>query len=185
MDIISRWSGSCDLADVLEIYEYTLEELQNNVRIYVGNNTEPLHIEKMSDIIPYYPHIVWSAYHNNAERKSVMHITSEPHVDREEKEILELYLEQLIKIYNRCKRNKIEFNVDEAVKKVCWLDWNKAAIVELAHRVKENGKKATIENIHLTMHELYRKLLVEEMLKNGVNLADIGNNYKRFINNDE
>lgn len=182
---MSRYSGKCDLFDVLEIHNYTLEELQDNVKIYVGNSKEPLHIEKMSDLIPYYPHIIWSAYYNNVERKSVMHITSESYVDREEREHLEFYLKQLIKIYNRCKKNKVEFNVDEAVKEVCWMDWNKEAITELANRVKEKGTKATIEDVHLTMHELYRKLLVEEMLRNCVNLADIGNNYKRFVNNDE
>lgn len=176
---MSRFSGKCDFADSLEIHEYTLEELQNNVIIYIGHNTEPLHIESMSDLIPYYPHIIGLGCYNNIERKSEIHLSSESFVDFEERNILEFYLKGLLRIYNRCKRKKIEFNVEDAIKELCWSDWNKPQITELANRVKEKGKKATIDGIHLTMHEYYRQELVDEMLKNGLNPADYG--YERFV----
>lgn len=181
MIIISRYSGKFDLADELEIHNYTLEELQNNVRIYIGNSQKPLHIEKMSDLIPYYPYIIGSYCSTNidGERKSVMYITSESFVDREERERLEYYLEYAIKVYNRCKRKKIEFNVEDVVKDLCFLDFNRDQITELANRVKENGKKATIDGIYLTMHEIYRQNLVEEMIENGLNPSDYG--YERFV----
>lgn len=176
---ISKWSGKCDWADSYEIHNYTLEELQNNVKIYIGNNPEPLHIEKLSDMIPYYPYITSCAYYNNEERKAIIHLTSESWVDIEERDILEWRLKDLLRIYNRCKRKKIEFNVDDAVKEITWQGWNEKAHRELAERVKEKGKKATVEGIHLTMHERYREDLAEEMIRNGLNPADYG--YERFI----
>ena len=180
---MSRWSGKCDCFDsLIEIHKYTEEELKNNVKIYIGNNTEPLHIEKMSDLIPYYPYLIAIACYDNVERKSVIRLSSESFVDREERECLEWRLKDLIRIYNRCKRKKIEFDVEDAVKQITWNGWNEEPHRELANRVKENGKKATINGIHLKMHERYRKELVDEMLKNGLNPADYG--YERFINEE-
>ena len=134
-------------------------------------------------MIPYYPHIVSSAGFNNAERKSTVYLSSESWVDIEEREALEWRLKHLLTIYNRCKRKKIEFNVDEALKEILWGNWNEEPYRELANRVKENGKKATIDDIHLKMHEYYRKELAEEMLRNGLNPADYG--YGRFVNGGE
>lgn len=180
---ISRYSGKCDWKDSLEIHKYTLEELQNNVKIYVGNNSEPLHIEKMSDMIPYYPYIIASACFDNVQRKSVIHLTSESFVDREERDILEWRLKDLLKIYNRCKRKKVEFDVEEAVKEITWNGWNEKAHRELANRVKEKGKKATVDGIHLRMHERCRQELVKEMLKNDIDPCEYG--YERFVINKE
>lgn len=183
-EYMSKWSGKCDFADSLEIHNYTLEDFQNKVTIYIGNSTEPLHIEKMEDLIPYYPHLISMAWYNNLKGKSVIHLTSESYVDIEERDILEFRLKCLLKIYNRCKRKKIEFNVDEAIKDITLNGWNEEPYRELANRVKEKGKKATIDGIHLKMHDYYRQELVNEMLKNGINPADIGNNYQRFINKE-
>lgn len=180
---ISRYSGKCDWFDVLEIHGYTIEELQNNVIIYVGKNSEPLHVEKISDMIPYYPYLVGSACFDNKERKAIIHLSSESFVDREERENLEWRLKDLLRIYNRCKRKKIEFDIDDAVKEITWNGWNEEPYKELANRVKEKGKKASVDGIHLRMHERYRQELVEEMLRNNLNPADYG--YERFIKEDE
>lgn len=183
MSNISRYSGKCDFFSSLEIHGYTLEELQNNVKIYVGyDNPEPLHIEKMEDLIPYYPYIIGSAGYNNAERTATIHLSSESWVDYEEQDILEWRLKDLLRIYNRCKRKRIEFDVDEAVKEITWNGWNEAAHRELAKRVKEKGRKATVDGIHLRMHEIYRRELVNEMVKNGLNPKDYG--YGRFVENE-
>ena len=182
---MSRFSGKCDFYDsAIMIHNYTLEELQNNVEIYVGKSSKPLHIEKMSDLIQYYPHLIGMSWHNNLKGKSVIHLTSESFVDIEERELLEYKLKNVLRVYNRCKRKKIEFNVEEALKELVWSGWNDESYRELANRVKENGKKATIDGIHLRMHDYYRQELVNEMLKNGINPADVGNNYQRFINKE-
>jgi hypothetical protein len=172
---MSRYSGKCDLADTIDIHG----ERILNAKIYVGLSNKPLQINAMKDLIPYYPHIIGAACFDNVEGKSVIHLSSESWVDHEERESLEFKLKWLIKIYNRCKRKKIELNVDEAVAEIAWNGWNEEPCRELANRVKMYGKKATIEGIHLKMHEYYRQELVDEMLKNGLNPADYG--YARFI----
>lgn len=176
---MSKFSGKCDFYDsAIMIHQYTEEEFKNNVIIYVGNNPEPLKINSMKDLIPYYPYLVSMAAYNNVERKSVIHLCSESFVDQEEREILTWKLEHLIKIYNRCKRKKVEFDIDAAVKEVCCFGVDDY-VRELAERVKEKGKKATIDGIHMPMRDYYRKELVEEMLENGLDPAEWG--YGRFV----
>ena len=178
---MSVYSGKCDCYDTLvQIHGYTEDELKNNVVIYVGDNKESLHIESAKDLIPYYPYLISAAYFDNENRKSVIRLTPESFVDREEREILTFYLKQILRIYNRCKNKKSKFSVRNVVKEVCWNGWNKNQITEIANRVKENGDKATIEGIHLNGHEYDRKRLVEEMINNGLNPADHG--YGRFVN---
>ena len=183
---MSRYSGRCDIFDTLiMIHEYTDEELKNNVTIYKSGSSEPLLINSRKDLIPYYAHIISSSCHNNVDRKATIYITSESWVDIEERESLEWHLKYLLKIYNRCKRKKIEFDIDEAVKEIVWHHWNEEPYRELARRVKERGKKATVDGIHLRMHEIYRKELAEEMIRNGLNPADYGlERFVREIEND-
>lgn len=184
VDTISRYSGKCDVYDsFVMIHNYTDEELKNNAKVYLGKSDTPLKLENMKDLIPYYPHLISVGCYDNTERKSVIHITSKSFVDIEEQETLEYYLNRILTIYNRCKRKKIEFNVDDVVKEICWSDWNKEAITELVNRVKETGKKATIDGIHLTMHERYRRELVKEMIKNNIDPTKYG--YGRFVEDDK
>jgi len=175
---MSRFSGKCDCYDSLVcISRYTEDELINNVKIYVGNEEEPLHIESYKDLIPYYPYIIGSACYNNVERKAVIHLSSESFVDREEREFLESYFKDVLREYNRCKRNKVEFDVEATVDKVSW--WtNKDIIREIASRVKQYGRKANTYGIHMPMHEIYRKELVKEMVANGLKPHEWG--YERF-----
>lgn len=182
---MSRYSSRYDCYDSLVmIHKYTDEELKNNVNIYIGNIKTPLKIDSQKDLIPYYAHLVSSAYFNNEERKSTIHLTSQSWVDYEEADILEFRLKLLLRIYNRCKRKKIDFDIDEAVKEITWSNWNEEPYKELAKRVKEHGKKATIDGIHLKMHERYRQELVDTMIENGLNPMLYGN-YERFIKKEE
>lgn len=175
---MSMFSGKCDCYDSLvAIHNYTEEDLKNKVEIYISESTEPLHIKSYKDLIPYYPYLIGSAIFS--KEKSVVHLSLESFVDREERESLNFRLSELIKIYNRCKRKKVDFNIDDAINEVCYGNWNRDVIAELAKRVEEKGKKATIDGLHLKMYELYRKTLVEEMLKNDINPKEYG--YERFM----
>lgn len=177
---ISKFSGKCDVYDsLIMINGYTDEELKHKVTIYKNDLIAPLQINSRKDLIPYYAHIISSSCHNNVDRKATIYITSESWVDSEERESLEWHLKYFLKIYNRCKRKKVEFDVEEALKEVIWHGWNEAPYRELATRVKEHGKKATVDGIHLRMHEIYRKELAEEMVRNGINPSDYG--LERFI----
>ena len=177
---MSKFSGRCDVYDsFVMIHNYTDEELKNNVKVYIGRDDRLLELNSAKDLIPYYPHLVSSACYNNTERAAYIHITEKSSVDYEEERSLKLNLEHLIRIYNRCKRKKIEFDVEAAVKELCYNGWNEGPITELANRVKEKGKKATIDGIHYGFHDYFRKELVKEMLENGINPADYG--YGRFL----
>lgn len=202
---MSYYSGKCDFCDHLFISAETEEEAFNKfngTKLYIRqplpedfdleealkNNVnipetyyKKVEYSSIKDLIPYYPHLtVFCAVDNTDPKSSVVCLSRESFVDREEQESLEFGLKDLLRIYNRCKRKKIEFDVEEALKEVVWNRWNEEPYRELANKVKEKGKKASIEGIHLKMHEYYRQELVNEMIKNGLNPADYG--YKRFIN---
>ena len=169
---MSKFSGKCDLYDsFVVINNYTDEELKNNVLIYMGQSYFPLKIETTKDLIPLYPHLISSSYYNTSERKAVVHITSKSFVDMEENESLNFYLKSLVRFYEHCKRKKIKFDVDEAVNKTTFMNFNAEEIRELAERVKKHGKKATVDGIHLQSKLYYRKLLIDEMIKNGIDPA--------------
>ena len=158
-----------------------IKELKDGVNV-PETYYKKVEYSSIKDLVPYYPHLVSMAHYDNKNpRNSLVIISPKSYVDENEKDFLEWYLKDLLKIYRRCKRKKIEFNVDDAVKEVCWHDYNKEEIVELANRVKEKGKKATIDGIHLPFNEkYYRQELVNEMLKYGLDPCEYGD-YERFI----
>ena len=172
---MSRYSGKCDLADTVEMQG----EKILNAKIYLPYANRPLLINDMKDLIQYYPYLIASACFDNVEGRSIIQLTSESWVDTAERRSLTFELQLLIKIYNRCKRKKIEFDVDSAVNEICFGNFKREQITELAQRVKLNGSKATIDGIHLPVHERYRRELVDEMLRNGLNPANYG--YERFV----
>lgn len=201
---MSRYSGKCDFCDNLYVNAETEEEAFEKfkgTKLYISQplpddfNWEKALKEKINiadtyykkveyssikDLIPFYPYLVTFGWYDNADsHNSVIWLSRESFVDREERECLEWRLKELIKIYNRCKRKKIEFDVEEALEKIVWNGYNEEPYRELANRVKEKGKKATIDGIHLKMQEYYRQELVDEMIKHGLNPADYG--YGRFI----
>lgn len=204
MITISKFSGKCDFADSLWISAETEEEVFNKfngTKLYICQplpddfsweealknkvNIPETYYKKVEyssikDLIPLYPHIIAFATYDNTEPKgSVVCLSRESFVDSEEREILEWRLKDLLRIYNRCKRKKIEFDVEEALKEIVWNGYNEEPYRELANRVKEKGKKASIEDIHLKMHEIYRRQLVEEMIKHNIDPTEYG--YGRFI----
>lgn len=176
---LSKFSGKCDVYDTLiSIHQYTNEELKNNVKIYVGGGKEPLQINSEKDLIPYYPYIVASASFNNPERKSIIQLSKESWVDTEERDSLQFKLSQVLKVYNRYQRKKEFFDKDVALDIICHTGFNRDICEEIVERVAKYGKKANIDGLHLMVHEIYRRELVEVMLNNGLNPADYG--YERF-----
>lgn len=134
----------------------------------------------IKDLVPYYPHLVSMAVCDNTDsHKSVVILTSQSYVDMEEQKLLDLYLKDVLKNYNRCKRKKTEFTLEGVLNEFCYNEWRKDIYVELYQRVKESGKKATTEHLHLSSFEHYRKKLVEEMMKYNIDPAEYG--YDRFV----
>lgn len=208
MIIISKYSGKCDYFDHLFCSVETEEEAFNKfngTKLYIIQplpndfNWEEAFENKVNipetyykrveyssikDLIPLYPHLIGFAGCDNTDsRNSVVCLSRESFVDSEERENLEFRLKHLLRIYNRCKRKKTEFDVEEALKEIVWNGWNEEPYRELANRVKMHGKKATVEGLHLKMHEYYRQLLVEEMIRHDLNPCDYGD-YERFVNKE-
>ena len=73
-------------------------------------------------------------------------------------------MQQILRIQRRCKRKKVEFNVDEVFEEVCYPFYFHEEIKTLIERVKKHGKKATYDGIHLSSKNYYRDKLVEEMI---------------------
>lgn len=159
------------------------EALENKVNI-PETYYKKVEYFSIKDLIPLYPYLIgFAGYDNTDSRNSVVCLSRESFVDSEERKNLEFRLKRLLTIYNRCKRKKTEFNVDDAVKEIVWNGYDEEPYRELANRVKMHGKKATVEGLHLKMHEYYRQLLVEEMIKHDLNPCDYGD-YERFVNKE-
>lgn len=203
---MSMFSGKCDFYDHLWVSAKTEEEAFNKfngTKLYIrqplpkgvdftkelknGINIPDTYYKKVEynsikDLIPYYPHLISMACCGNTDsHNSIVFLSCESFVDEEERDTLEFYLKNLLRVYMRCKRKKIEFNVEEAVNEVCWSGYNKEQITEIANRVKESGKKANTNGIRLPFYEeFYRKTLVDEMIKHGINPCEYGD-YERFV----
>ncbi len=173
---MSRFSGKCDLYDLLSGYEF--EDLKN-WKIYRGSSDTPIKIEKEEDLIPYYP-FVCSIVAKDASNGYVR-LMEESWIDHEERKMLELTLQRLIRYFNSCKRKDVDYEVEDALEYLGWLS-DKVIAKELALRVKEKGKKATIEGLHLRSYNYYREKMVEELQSNGLNPVEFG--YAEFIRNN-
>ena len=91
--IISKWSGKCDFADSIEMHG-GIDFLKNS-KVYIYEEQPDgtykdklLHLEKQSDVVPYYAHIIGCAFHDNVENKHVIHLSSKSYPDSHEEEML-------------------------------------------------------------------------------------------------
>ena len=147
-----------------------------NIDFYVGKNARPLPLYGRRDLIPYYPYIVGQSGFNRRRKRKYVKLSSESYVDKDERDVLKIYLKHTLRLYNRYKRNQMPLDKDKMITE---LSVNDKVIPELVERVCLYGKRATIDGLHTTIHEQFREQLVREMVRNGLNPADYG--YERFI----
>ena len=160
---ISLYSGRCDLKDTLDIFG--VNEIIKKYKIYASNQILPLEVKEPKDLIPYYPFLT-SSMSSNKETGGTIYLTSESYIDTEERQSLTWTLNNLIKIWKRCKRKKIPFDKEEALAQTT-LFTPREYEEEIADRVAKFGDKATIDGIHIKSHNRYRQDLYDEMIKNG------------------
>ena len=72
---MSRFSGKCDFYD--EIMICGLDHILSS-EVYVGNSEEPLELKCLADCVPYYPHIVSVAYHDNVKKCGYIKLSDRP-----------------------------------------------------------------------------------------------------------
>ena len=172
---MSRFSGKYDFYDYLSLRNYTVEEFNNKCSVYIGNSENPLKINSISELIPYYPYIIVVGSFDNTNRKTKIRLSFESYIDYFEKDFLKLFLKDITKEYKkRMKLNQpFEFYVP------VFGEGNEEACYEIIKRLKNSRRKPSLEGIHLKHQEYYRQELVNEMLKNNINPADYG--YERFM----
>ena len=160
---MSRFSGKCDICDIYG--DYSDEQLRKS-EFYIGRNPVPLRITSQHDLVPYYPHLIRMSTCRDGVATVIM--TDESFIDSEEKQHLNLKMERFKKYRRKCKRNKIPYEVEEAVKAVLFFPESASDLdYEIARRVGEMGDRATIEGLHDKLREYFRRELYREMLDLG------------------
>lgn len=178
---ISKFSGKCDFCDTISMLGERdgVRNFIENSLIYIGASETPLSVSSEKDLIQYYPYIIVAMYSDNVLGKHIIRLSSESYVDREERSYLEYVVKWLNRIRNRCMRKHITFDIESAVEEVIWNRRDAEQTYELVNRVSNKGKRASIEGIHMSIYEHYRKDLADEMIKEGVDPARYG--YERFM----
>lgn len=161
---MSRFSGKCDLYDsLIDIHGVTDDTDWSKIRIY--HKDELLIISSVRDLIPYSAYIIGVATSSNGYYSAT--ISDESLVDSEEHVILDFYLKYAKRIYNRCKRKHLEFNVEEAIHEMSVFGVGRPYLKTICERVKEHPVSAKIDGIHIESYDRLRKELYDEMLKYG------------------
>lgn len=163
-------SGKADFEDVCTMH-HSAEEILSKYEIYASiNDIIPLKIQTEKDLVAYYPYLV-AAMYSSKEDGGTIRLTSKSYIDIEEEEHLTWRLNDLIRYYKKCKRKKIPFDKNEALKKINLFseDYPRQYEIDLVNRVAEFGTKATIENIHDPMHDRMRKEWFDLMVESGWN----------------
>lgn len=165
---MSIYSGKCDVADWFEDYD---DEMIRKSNFYISGHIVPLRIDNHHDLSPYYPYLIAVGGRDSSGHSSIL-LSEESFVDSEEREMLGWKLCDIQKYYRKCKRKRINYNIDEATSQGClFCSWDN--IRRIAEIVGERGEKVTVEDliseykIRHPMSELYRKKLFERMIELG------------------
>lgn len=161
-------SGKSDFEDFCCMH-HTPEEIINKYKIYHGWDILPLKIETEKDLIARYPFLVkMSASDKNG---GIVRLSEKSYIDMAEEEHFTYMLETLKRYYRSCKRNKKQFDKEEALRRIVFPsdDRPEKHEIELVERVAEFGEKATIEGVHDPVHDRMRDEWYNMMIEAGWN----------------
>jgi len=162
---MSRWSGKCDCADS---FGDSSDEYIAKSKFYIrtkDGRTHKLDINSWKDLAPYGTHLIASM---GADKESAcVYLSSTSFIDEEEQQNLTFILNRIKSYYRKCKREKTEYTVDDALKTVRFFGSPSESEIFLALKVKQSGEKATIEGIHDNLHDYYRKEFCEYLVSLG------------------
>lgn len=171
---MSMFSGKCDFYDSFIAThgngdeEKVVENLKK-LNLFVQGEDGRSHEVKsdtIKDITKYYPYLESVAIYNKDEGMRII-LSYDSFIDQEERECLNWYIDDVYKYWRKCKRKKKPFNVEECLKEN-GLSWRNTELVKtIATRVAKDGKKAEFDDIHLPMHEHFRREWFEEMVRVG------------------
>ena len=169
---MSQFCGKCDFYDsFVDIgsdgdEEKLLENLKK-LKLYVYGKDGRDHRVKsdsIKDIAKYYPYLEGAAVYNITDGYCI-HLFSDSFIDQEEREHINWYVQDVYKYWRKCKREKKPFEIEECVEHLRYMNNNIIRII--AERVAKDGNKAEFDDIHLSMHEYYRRRWFEELVRVG------------------
>lgn len=156
-------SGKSGFEEWVEIHG--VDWFLKNCKVYASDNQlVPLSIKSEADLVVYYTYGI-----SIATGKEV-HLQSESYIDIEEREMIENKLQLLKRYYRKCKRKKIAFDKEEALKIIKLFDRETQDYeLELVNRVADLGDKATGDDIHDPSHDRMRAEWYRLMVEKGWN----------------
>ena len=188
---MSQFCGKCDFYDGFIMImgdgdEDKIKENLKKLKLYVWGKDGREHLVKsdtIKDITKYYPYLEgFMIGDSNGNR--VVKLSSDSFIDIEERESIGYKVEDVMKYWRKCKREKKEFIPDECVEKLHWMD--SKMIKEIANRVMIFGNKAKFDDLHNDYHELMRRRWFEEMVKVGYTELEAYNwCFKGFLDPEE
>lgn len=171
---MSQFSGKCDFYDSVVMIHCDddpekLEDFLAGTNIYIygkdGRNHK-IEVRNEKEACLYYPYLTVVAAFNCDENKNTIILSSNSFIDKEEREHIGYYINDVRKYWNKCKRNKEEFTVEKCVEHFSM--WRNTELYqEIATRFLNNGNKAEFDDIHDNMHEYYRRKWFDELVRLG------------------
>ena len=168
------FSGKCDFYDgVIAIHcdgdTSKLEEFLSRTTIRMRGADGREHVVSVKnekDAALYYPYLEAIAAFNIGKGNTIV-LSSQSFIDSEEREVMGWYIEDVLRYWRKCKREKKTFDVDECVSAVGY-NWRNTYILEaVAEKVAKDGAKAKFDDIHTPIHERYRREWFEELVRVG------------------
>lgn len=171
---MSMFSGKCDFFDsFVAIFcdgeDEKIKERLPKLKLYVYGKDDRNHRVKSDtilDIAKYYPYLA-AIHTGDKDGNSVYILSSDSFIDQEEKQFRDYHINDVMKYWRKCKRNKTEFNEEECYQKVkFWSDSEE--LKEIIHRVAVDGPKAEFDDIHYSMWENNRRRWMDELIRLGM-----------------
>lgn len=161
---MSIYCGKCDLWDCMVMAG---KSSLSNTEFYLGKHR--LYIKDKIDLLKYAPYLVSLSYSSNGKR--VIVLQNEPYIDYEEKEILSMYVKEVKRYYNYCKRHKIEFIPERMCGEFSFV-YRKELLITIAERFKEKPYKVNIKGLHTKTAESFRKIWYDDLVQAGMPVND-------------
>lgn len=168
---MSIFCGKCDFYDGFVAIrcdgdETKVSEELKNLELFIRGKDGRSHWVKsdtIKDIAKYYPYLECIMTGN--KEKTTIILASDSFIDQEEEEHIGWYIRDVYKYWRKCKRNKKPFVVDECIESLYWM--NDDILRTVAERVAKDGNKAEFDDIHLSLHEYYRRRWFGELVRLG------------------
>lgn len=178
---VGKVSGKCCLEDTIGMWtnyeDEKIEEFLNRTKFYSDIKVydsiicpdNEIIITNYKELVPYLPRCE-SIMSMSKSDKNIIVLSGRPHWAFEETERNEQIFKDILRVYNKCKRKKIEFTKEYLEKESYYFSHNfyKDVCDPIYERFMKLGKKATFTDIHSNnINLLYREPFMKEMLAVG------------------